>query len=79
MSNEENAKQEENIQQEENVKQTVDAAKNTAGNLVSSLLSLKEKNPKVFFGAIGGVVILLVLMMSMGGDGFKTYYLRASS
>jgi len=71
MSNEENAKQEENVQQEEKVKQTVDTAKNTVGNLVSSFLSLKEKNPKVFFGAIGGVVVLLVLMMSMGGDGSK--------
>jgi hypothetical protein len=71
MSNEENAKQEENIQQEEKVEQTVETAKNTVGNLVSSFLSLKEKNPKVFFGAIGGVAILLVLMMSMGGDGSK--------
>jgi hypothetical protein len=68
MSNEENTQQEENVQQEDNVKQTVDSAKNTAGNLVSSFLSLKEKNPKVFFGAIGGVVVLLVLMMTMGGD-----------
>ena len=71
MSNEENAKQEENVQQEEKVKQTVDAAKNTVGNLVSSFLSLKDKNPKVFFGAIGGVAVLLVLMMTMGGDGSK--------
>jgi hypothetical protein len=71
MSNEENAKQEENIQQEEKVEQTVETAKNTVGNLVSSFLSLKEKNPKVFFGAIGGVAILLVLMMTMGGDGSK--------
>ena len=68
MSNEENAKQEENVQQEENVKQTVDSAKNTVGNLVSSFLSLKEKNPKVFFGAIGGVVVLLFIMMTMVGD-----------
>jgi hypothetical protein len=65
MSNEENTKQ------EENVKQTVEAAKNTVGNLISSLLSLKESNPKVFFGGIGGVVLLLVLMMSMGGDDSK--------
>jgi len=71
MSNEENAKQEETVQQEENVKQTIDTAKNTVGNLVSSFLSLKEKNPKVFFGAIGGVVVLLLLMMMMGGDGSK--------
>ena len=71
MSNEENSKQEENVQKEENVKQTVDAAKNIVGNLVSSLLSLKEKNPKVFFGGIGAVAVLLFLMMSMGGDGSK--------
>jgi len=71
MSNEENAKQEENVQLEENVKQTVDSAKNTAGNMISSFLSLKENNPKVFFGSIGGVAILLVLMMTMGGGGSK--------
>jgi len=67
MSNEENAKQEENVQQEEKVKQTVDTAKNTVGNLVSSFLSLKEKNPKVFFGGIGGVAVLLLIMMMSGG------------
>jgi len=71
MSNEENTKQEEIVQQEENVAQTVDSAKNTAGNLVSSFLSLKETNPKVFFGSIGGVVILLVLLMTMGGNSSK--------
>ena len=71
MSNEENAKQEETVQQEKDVKQTVDLAKNTVGNLVSSFLSLKETNPKVFFGSIGGVAVLLVLMMTMGGNGSK--------
>jgi hypothetical protein len=71
MSNEENAKQEENVQQEEKVKQTVDTAKNTVGNLVSSFLSLREKNPKVFFGSIGGVAVLLLLMMTMGGNDSK--------
>jgi hypothetical protein len=71
MSNEENAKQEETVQQENDVKQNVDLAKNTVGKLVSSLLSLKESNPKVFYGGIGGVAVLLVLMMTMGGDGSK--------
>jgi hypothetical protein len=70
MSNEENTTQEE-IVQEENVTQPVDSAKNTAGNLVSSFLSLKETNPKVFFGSIGGVAVLLILMMTMGGDSSK--------
>jgi len=56
---------------EENVKETVDSAKNIANNLLSSMLNLKEKNPKVFFGAVGGVVVLLILMM-MSGGGSKT-------
>jgi len=71
MSNEENAKQDENIQQEENVKQTVDTASNAGGNLVSSFLSLRESNPKMFFGVIGGVAVLLILMMTMGGESSK--------
>jgi len=53
---------------EENAKKTVDAAKETAGKLFSSMMSLKEKNPKVFFGVIGGVVLLLIVMMMSGGD-----------
>lgn len=53
---------------EENAKKSVDAAKETAGKLFSSMMSLKEKNPKVFFGAVGGVVFLLIVMMVSGGD-----------
>ena len=71
MSNEENAKQEETVQPAETVNPAVDAAKNTVGNLVSAFLGLRETNPKVFFGAIGGVVVLLVLIMATGGDGAK--------
>ena len=71
MNNEENAKQEETVQQEENNKKTVDSAKNTVSSLVSSFLSLKEKNPKVFFGSIGGVAVLLILLMTTGGDSSK--------
>jgi hypothetical protein len=53
---------------EENAKKTVDAAKETAGKLFSSMMDLKEKNPKVFFGAVGGVVLLLIIIMMSGGD-----------
>lgn len=67
MSNEENASQEEIVQPEASTPPPVEAAKNTAGNLLGSFLGLKESNPKVFFGAIGGVAALLVFMM-MGGD-----------
>jgi len=53
---------------EENAKKSVDAAKETAGKLFSSMMSLKEKNPKVFFGVVGGVVLLLIIIMMSGGD-----------
>ena len=56
---------------EENVKQTVDAAKEKAGKLFSLMMDLKEKNPKVFFGAIGGLVLLLIIMMMSGGESNK--------
>ncbi len=53
---------------EENAKKSVDAAKETAGKLFSLMMDLKEKNPKVFFGAIGGIVVLLIIIMMSGGD-----------
>ncbi|MGZ8190857.1 MAG: hypothetical protein ACXWTS_06465 [Methylococcaceae bacterium] len=56
---------------EENAKQAVESTKNTVANLISSMLSLKEKNPKVFFGVIGGVVVLFIIMMMSGGGGSK--------
>jgi len=53
---------------EENANKTVDTAKETAGKLFSSMMSLKEKNPKVFFGIVGGVVLLFIVMMIGGED-----------
>jgi hypothetical protein len=53
---------------EENAKKTVEAAKETAGKLFSVMMELKEKNPKVFFGVVGGVVFLLLVIMMSGGD-----------
>lgn len=53
---------------EENSKNIIETAKVMMGNLVSSMMALKEKNPKVFFGAIGGVVLLLIIIMMSGGD-----------
>ncbi|WP_394753395.1 hypothetical protein [Crenothrix sp.] len=46
-----------------------DAAKNAGGNLMSSVMSLKENNPKLFFGLLAVVAIpLVVIMMSGGGS-----------
>ncbi|MEC4747829.1 hypothetical protein [Methylomicrobium sp. Wu6] len=53
---------------EEKAKQSLDTAKNLIGNLTSSALALKESNPKVFYGAVGGVALLLLLVIFTGGE-----------
>lgn len=53
---------------EETPNKSVDSAKNIAGNLISSALSLKEKNPKVFFGAVGGIALLVIVGLFSGGE-----------
>jgi len=72
MSNDENTKKE-----QEAGKKDADASKQGAsesinkigGNAVASFLSLKDKNPKVFYGAIAGIVLLLLIIMMSGDDG----------
>lgn len=44
------------------------AAKNSAGNILTSVLALKEKNPKLFFGLIGGLVLVILVIMTSGGE-----------
>ncbi len=36
-------------------------------NKLAGILAMKDSNPKVFYGAIGGVVLLLLVLMMMGG------------
>jgi len=67
MSEEENPKQAEDA-----VEVKVEAAKKTAASLVSSILSLKEKQPKVFFGIAGGIAGLIILLAVSGGGGSNT-------
>ncbi len=43
-------------------------AENEVGNIVASVLALRESNPKVFYGGLGGIVLLLVLLLSGGSD-----------
>jgi len=74
MSNEENTEQVVETEQTAEaevtveVEQVVESPSAVSGNALSAILSLKEKNPKVFFGAIGGIVVLLILIMSGGDD-----------
>lgn len=68
---EENAVAEETVTAEDSATKATGAAKDMAGNMISSLLSLKDNNPKAFFGIIGGVVVLLLILMMSGGDDSK--------
>ena len=48
-----------------------ESAQNAASGVVAKLLELKESNPKLFFGGIGGIALLLVIMMMSGGSDSK--------
>jgi hypothetical protein len=50
---------------------SVDSAKNAAGNLLATVMELKNSNPKVFFGGVGAVVLALILLFSLGGSNAK--------
>ena len=50
------------------VEAVAEASDNSVGNIVASVMALKESNPKVFFGGLAGIVLLLGLMMSGGSD-----------
>ncbi len=63
---EETATQQASAPVEPQVDQT--AEDNNVGNMVASVLALRESNPKVFYGGIAGVVLLLVVMISGGSD-----------
>ena len=55
---------------DESKNDNMESAKQAGQNAIASLLSLKDNNPKVFYGAIGGIVLLLlIIMMSGGGSG----------
>jgi len=47
------------------------SVQNSAGNLLANFLALKDSNPKVFFGAIGGIALLLLLLLFGGGSDAK--------
>jgi hypothetical protein len=52
---------------DENTPQSANEAKKTAANMLTTVMELKNSNPKVFFGGIAGVAVLLILVMSIGG------------
>lgn len=47
------------------------AAANAAGGALAGFLAMKDSNPKVFYGAIGGAVLLLGILLFSGGSSGK--------
>ncbi|NOR80733.1 MAG: hypothetical protein GQ529_07860 [Methyloprofundus sp.] len=52
----------------ETVEEAVDAVEDAVDQAKPPLMKLKEENPKVFYGAIAGVVLVLGLFFMSGGD-----------
>ncbi len=52
-----------------NSEDKAESFKKMTGGFLSSALKLKEEKPKVFYGAVGGVVVLLGIIMFGGGSG----------
>lgn len=57
---------------EDKAKESLDTAKNLLGNLTSAALNLKETKPKVFYGAVGGVTLLILIAIFSGGESRPT-------
>lgn len=77
MSSEENNNQSQEDNQQTVEKETVvksaedkkESIVNMASGFLSSALKLKEEKPKIFYGAVGAIVVLLGIIMFGGGSG----------
>jgi hypothetical protein len=67
----EEPKQPETNQAAKAASESVESAKNAAGNLMATVLALKDSNPKVFYGGAGAVVLLLLFLVMGGGSNSK--------
>ncbi len=61
----------ENRTENESKQESVDKAKNAVGNILASLTALKESNPKVFYGGVAGVALVLIILVMSGGSDKK--------
>ena len=58
----------------ETVEEAVDAVEDAVDDAKPALMKLKEENPKVFYGAIAGIVVVLgFIFLSGGGSSVKQH------
>lgn len=53
---------------EENLEKGVESAKSAVGNQLSAVMSLKDKNPKAFYGLLAVLILPILIIMFTGGD-----------
>jgi hypothetical protein len=53
---------------EDNLNKTVDSAKSVVSNQIAAMMSLKEKNPKAFYGILAVVILPILILMMSGGE-----------
>ena len=63
----------------EKVEEAVDAVEDAVDNAKPALMKLKEENPKMFYGGIAGVVLVLGLFFLSGGDSSKTQHTQQTA
>ena len=52
----------------ETVEEAVDAVEDAVDNAKPALIKLKEENPKLFYGAIAGIIVVLAFVFLSGGS-----------
>ena len=63
----------------ETVEDAVDAVEDAVDNAKPALVKLKEENPKVFFGGIAAIVVVVAVFLFSGGDSTKQHIQVAHS
>lgn len=53
---------------EESLNKTADSAKSAVSDKIAAFMSLKEKNPKAFYGIIITLVLPILILMFSGGE-----------
>lgn len=53
---------------EDNANKSVESAKSIVSNQIAAFMSLKEKNPKAFYGILVAIILPVLILMMSGGE-----------
>ncbi len=53
---------------EDNANKSVESAKATVSNQIAAFMSLKERNPKAFYGILVAIILPILILMMSGGE-----------